>query len=42
MNNSREDAKNAKRRTFKEGVRRIANNHQNFAPSRLRVNQPAS
>jgi iron complex transport system substrate-binding protein len=25
--------------TFKEGIKRIANNHQNFASSRLRVNQ---
>lgn len=25
--------------TFKEGVRRIANNHKNFASSRLRVNK---
>jgi iron complex transport system substrate-binding protein len=25
--------------TFKEGVKRIVNNHQNFASSRLRVNQ---
>ena len=25
--------------TFKQGVKRIANNHQNFAASRLRVNQ---
>lgn len=25
--------------TFKEGIRRIVNNHQNFASSRLRVNQ---
>lgn len=25
--------------TFKEGVKRIANNHTNFASSRLRVNQ---
>jgi len=24
---------------FEEGVRRIVNNHQNFASSRLRVNQ---
>lgn len=26
--------------TFKEGVRRIVNQHQDFASSRLRVNQP--
>ena len=26
--------------TFKEGIKRIANNHQAFASSRLRVNQP--
>ena len=26
--------------TFKEGIRRIVNNHQDFASSRLRVNQP--
>ncbi|MCC5789678.1 MAG: GxxExxY protein [Opitutales bacterium] len=26
--------------TFKEGCRRIVNNHKNFASSRLRVNQP--
>ena len=25
--------------TFKEGIKRIANNHQDFASSRLRVNQ---
>ena len=25
--------------TFKEGIKRIANNHQDFATSRLRVNQ---
>jgi GxxExxY protein len=25
--------------TFKEGLRRVVNNHQNFASSRLRVNQ---
>ena len=25
--------------TFKEGVQRVVNNHQNFASSRLRVNQ---
>ncbi|TRZ69269.1 MAG: hypothetical protein D4Q77_00110 [Methanothrix sp.] len=23
--------------TFKEGIRRVVNNHQDFAPSRLRV-----
>jgi GxxExxY protein len=28
--------------TFKEGLRRIVNHHQNFAPSRLRVNQSAT
>jgi iron complex transport system substrate-binding protein len=28
--------------TLKEGLRRIVNNHQPFAPSRLRVNQPSS
>ena len=27
--------------TFKEGVKRISNNHQDFASSRLRVNQKA-
>ncbi len=25
--------------TFREGVRRVVNDHKNFAPSRLRVNQ---
>ena len=28
--------------TFKEGCKRIVNNHKNFAPSRLRVNQNPS
>lgn len=28
--------------TFREGVRRIVNNHTDFAPSRLRVNQSAA
>lgn len=28
--------------TFKEGIKRIANNHTNFASSRLRVNQNIS
>jgi len=28
--------------TLKEGLRRIVNNHRNFASSRLRVNQPTS
>lgn len=28
--------------TFKEGIKRIVNQHQNFASSRLRVNQPTS
>jgi len=26
--------------TFKEGIKRVVNNHQDFASSRLRVNQP--
>jgi iron complex transport system substrate-binding protein len=28
--------------TLKEGLRRVVNNHQSFASSRLRVNQPSS
>lgn len=52
MNDSREDAKTRSTEwnveevsaivaaTFKEGVRRIVNQHQDFASSRLRVNQP--
>lgn len=28
--------------TFREGLRRVVNNHTSFAPSRLRVNQPSS
>ena len=28
--------------TFREGVKRIVNNHTNFASSRLRVNQPSA
>ena len=28
--------------TFREGLRRVVNNHTDFAPSRLRVNQSAS
>jgi len=28
--------------TFKEGVRRVVNNHTDFASSRLRVHQPSS
>lgn len=28
--------------TFREGLRRVVNNHTSFAPSRLRVNQPFS
>jgi GxxExxY protein len=27
--------------TFREGVKRVVNNHTSFAPSRLRVNQPS-
>jgi GxxExxY protein len=27
--------------TFREGLKRVVNNHDPFAPSRLRVNQPA-
>ena len=27
--------------TFREGIRRVVNDHKNFAPSRLRVNQAA-
>jgi hypothetical protein len=27
--------------TFREGLRRVVNNHTAFAPSRLRVNQPS-
>jgi GxxExxY protein len=27
--------------TFREGIRRVVNDHKNFAPSRLRVNQSA-
>ena len=27
--------------TFREGIKRVVNNHTGFAPSRLRVNQPA-
>ena len=28
--------------TFKEGIKRVVNNHTSFASSRLRVNQPVS
>ncbi|HEX8307076.1 MAG TPA: GxxExxY protein [Allosphingosinicella sp.] len=28
--------------TFREGLRRVVNNHTSFAPSRLRVNQPST
>jgi GxxExxY protein len=27
--------------TFREGIKRVVNNHTGFAPSRLRVNQPS-
>jgi len=27
--------------TFREGIKRVVNNHTSFAPSRLRVNQPS-